>query len=76
MSGGFIRQVTTLGGNTCRWVASIQLIHYLHQQTAREDPLNPGATARWVAVAPKGAETGVILYLPDQYREHYRQVVG
>jgi lactoylglutathione lyase len=39
-------------------------------------PLYPGATARWVAVAPKGAATEVILYLPDENWEHYRQVVG
>src|SRR5918912_654915 len=39
-------------------------------------PLYPGAAARWVAVAPKGAATEVILYLPDENWEHYRQVVG
>lgn len=39
-------------------------------------PLYPGATARWIAVAPKGAATEVILYLPDENWEHYRQVVG
>jgi catechol 2,3-dioxygenase-like lactoylglutathione lyase family enzyme len=39
-------------------------------------PLYPGAEARWVAVAPKGAETEVILYLPDENWEHYRQVIG
>lgn len=39
-------------------------------------PLYPGATARWVAVAPKGAATEVTLYLPDENWEHYRQVVG
>lgn len=43
----------------------------------RQDaPLYPGATARWVAVAPKGAETEVILYLPDENWEHYKGVVG
>jgi lactoylglutathione lyase len=43
----------------------------------RQDmPLYPGATSRWVAVAPKGAATEVVLYLPDQNWEHYRQVVG
>ena len=39
-------------------------------------PLYPGAAARWIAVAPKGAATEVILYLPDENWEHYRQVVG
>lgn len=41
-----------------------------------DEPLFPGATARWVAVAPKGAATEVILYLPDENWEHYKQVVG
>lgn len=39
-------------------------------------PLYPGAKARWISVAPKGAATKVILYLPDENWEHYRQVVG
>ncbi|MGH2542636.1 MAG: VOC family protein [Ardenticatenaceae bacterium] len=39
-------------------------------------PLAPGSSARWVAVAPPGAETEVVLYLPDENWEHYRQVVG
>jgi predicted enzyme related to lactoylglutathione lyase len=44
---------------------------------ARQDaPLYPGATNRWVAVAPAGAVTEAILYLPDENWEHYRQVVG
>ena len=39
-------------------------------------PLYPDAKARWISVAPKGAQTEVILYLPDENWEHYRQVVG
>jgi lactoylglutathione lyase len=39
-------------------------------------PLYPGAAARWIAVAPQGAATEVVLYLPDENWEHYRQVVG
>jgi predicted enzyme related to lactoylglutathione lyase len=39
-------------------------------------PLFPGATARWIAVAPQGAQTDIILYLPDENWSHYRQVVG
>lgn len=39
-------------------------------------PLYPGAEARWIAVAPEGAETELILYLPDENWEHYQQVVG
>jgi catechol 2,3-dioxygenase-like lactoylglutathione lyase family enzyme len=39
-------------------------------------PLYPGASSRWIAVAPPGAVTEVVLYLPDENWEHYRQVVG
>ena len=40
----------------------------------RQDaPMGP---SRWLAVAPKGATTEVILYKPDENWEHYRQVVG
>lgn len=39
-------------------------------------PLYPGATSRWIAVAPQGAATEVILYIPDENWEHYRETVG
>lgn len=39
-------------------------------------PLYPGAEARWLAVAPAGAKTEIILYLPDENWAHYQQVVG
>jgi predicted enzyme related to lactoylglutathione lyase len=43
----------------------------------REDqPLYPGATNRWVAVAPKGAVTHVILYKMDENWQHYKDVIG
>jgi lactoylglutathione lyase len=38
--------------------------------------LYPGAPSRWIAVAPKGAKTEIILYLPDENWEHYKAVVG
>jgi catechol 2,3-dioxygenase-like lactoylglutathione lyase family enzyme len=41
-----------------------------------DQPLTPGATNRWVAVAPKGAATEIILYKVDENWEHYRQTVG
>lgn len=41
-----------------------------------DQPLYPGASARWISVAPQGAETQIVLYLPDENWEHYRQVVG
>ena len=41
-----------------------------------EAPLYPGSDVKWIAVAPKGAHTEAILYLPDENWEHYKQVVG
>ena len=41
-----------------------------------DQPIYPGATNRWLAVAPPGAKTEVILYLPDENWKHYRSVVG
>ena len=32
--------------------------------------------SRWIAVAPRGARTEVILYKLDDNWEHYRQVMG
>ena len=37
---------------------------------------SPMGESRWIAVAPPGARTEVILYKPDANWEHYRQVVG
>ena len=42
----------------------------------RDEPLYPGATNRWLSVAPQGAETEITLYLPDENWEHYSQTVG
>jgi predicted enzyme related to lactoylglutathione lyase len=41
-----------------------------------DEPLYPGSPNRWVAVAPEGAETEILLYLLDENWEHYQQVVG
>jgi lactoylglutathione lyase len=41
-----------------------------------DQPLSPGSTARWISVAPAGAQTDLILYLLDQNWEHYSQVIG
>ena len=40
----------------------------------REDA--PMGASRWIAVAPAGAHTEVILYKMDENWEHYRQVIG
>jgi len=41
-----------------------------------DEPVFPGAKNRWLSVAPKGSATELILYLPDENWEHYKQVVG
>lgn len=41
-----------------------------------DSPLAPGETRRWVAVAPKGAATEIILYKAGDDWVHYKQVVG
>lgn len=41
-----------------------------------DQPLFPGAPNRWLAVAPPGSDTEIVLYVPDENWEHYRQVVG
>lgn len=38
-----------------------------------DSPMGP---SRWLAVAPKGAHTEVILYKMDENWEHYKQVRG
>ena len=48
----------------------------LGMELRTDAPLYPGAAARWIAVAPFGATTEIILYLPDENWEHYKQVVG
>ena len=50
--------------------------HILGFELRTDEPLYPGAASRWVAVAPQGSETEVILYLPDENWEHYKGVVG
>lgn len=40
----------------------------------QDQPMGPDS--RWVAVAPKGARTEIILYKLDQNWEHYRGVMG
>jgi predicted enzyme related to lactoylglutathione lyase len=48
----------------------------LGMELRTDAPLSPGSTSRWVAVAPPGSKTEIVLYLPDENWEHYRQVVG
>ncbi len=51
-------------------------VNKLGMELRTDEPLAPGATTRWIAVAPRGSQTDVILYLPDENWQHYKQVVG
>ena len=39
-------------------------------------PLGPGSSARWIAVAPPGGQTELILYLIDENWQHYASSMG
>lgn len=41
-----------------------------------DTPLFPGATVRWLAVAPPGSDIELILYLADENWAHYEQTIG
>ena len=51
-------------------------VNKLGMELRTDAELSPGSTNRWIAVAPKGAQTEIILYLPDENWEHYKAVVG
>ena len=68
-------------GTVCIFVADQQrakkfYTEILGMELRQDEELYPGAKNRWVAVAPKGAQTDLILYLPDENWDHYKQVVG
>lgn len=49
----------------------------LGMELRNDTPLFPGATDRWLAVAPKGAVTEIILFKPDDGPSaHYKPIVG
>ncbi len=41
-----------------------------------DQPLSPDSPNRWIAVAPKGGQTELILYQMDDNWQHYQQVIG
>ncbi len=51
-------------------------VQKLGLELRNDTPLFPGATVRWLAVAPEGADTEIILYLPDDNWAHYEGVLG
>ena len=51
-------------------------VNKLGFELRRDEPLFPGATVRWLAVAPAGSTTEIILYIPDDNWEHYKGVIG
>ena len=68
-------------GTVCIFVADQQRAREFYtrklvMELRSDEELYPGAPNRWISVAPKGAQTELILYLPDENWEHYRQVVG
>ena len=68
-------------GTVCIFVSNQQRAKQFYSEmlgfeVRTDQPLGPDSDARWIAVAPAGAETEVILYLPDENWEHYKQVVG
>lgn len=44
----------------------------LGMELISDDELYPGADARWLSVAPAGADTRITLYKFDAHWEHYR----
>ena len=48
----------------------------LGMELRNDSPMYPGAPNRWLAVAPQGADTEIILYLHDGNWDHYRQTLG
>ena len=48
----------------------------LGMQCTADNEIFPGADARWLSVAPPGAETQIVLYKFDENWEHYRGTFG
>jgi len=51
-------------------------VNTLGFELKQDAELYPGATSRWVSVAPRGAETEIVLYAVDENWSHYAPVVG
>jgi catechol 2,3-dioxygenase-like lactoylglutathione lyase family enzyme len=67
-------------GTVCIFVADQDKAKEFYTQTLgfelrADQPMGEGV-GRWLAVAPPGTKTEIILYLPDANWEHYRPVVG
>lgn len=69
-------------GTVCVFVSDQERAKKFYTETLgfklhQDAPLYPGAANRWISVVPQeGSQTEVILYLPDENWEHYKQVVG
>lgn len=48
----------------------------LGMQCTADNEIFPGGDARWLSVAPPGAETEIVLYKFDENWEHYRATFG
>ncbi len=51
-------------------------LHKLGFELHSDEPLYPNASARWLAVAPPGGQTEIILYQLDDNWRHYEGVLG
>lgn len=51
-------------------------VNKLGFELKRDAELFPGSPNRWISVVPRGGQTEVVLYLPDETWLHYQQVVG
>ena len=48
----------------------------LGMECVADNELYPGASSRWLSVAPPGAETQITLYQMDDNWQHYRETLG
>ncbi len=48
----------------------------LGMELRNDTPMYPGASVRWISVAPKGAATELVLFEPDEQSAHYAGTVG
>ena len=63
-------------GMVTELAAPALLRHSMAGMSARRTAPAAALLAALVAVAPQGAQTEIILYLPDENWEHYKGVVG
>jgi catechol 2,3-dioxygenase-like lactoylglutathione lyase family enzyme len=68
-------------GTVCIFVSDQDRAKKFYMETLglelrRDEPLFPGAPNRWLAVAPPGAVTEIVLYKLDQNWQHFANTIG